>query len=151
MTRDAHDQWLHAAIIRHCPDAILYTDREGIIRLWNEGAERIFRIPAAEALGTSLDLIIPENLRKRHWDGYRQVMASGVTRYQTGLLAVPALRGDGVRISTEFSILMVRDDNGIPVGCAAVLRDVSDRWKREQDLKNRLIAMETTRYGDSND
>ncbi|MSM39822.1 MAG: PAS domain S-box protein [Geobacter sp.] len=151
MTRDAHDQWLHATIIRHCPDAILYTDREGIIRLWNEGAERIFRIPSDEALGKPLDLIIPENLRKRHWDGYRQVMESGVTRYQTGLLSVPALRGDGVRISTEFSILMVRDDAGTPVGCAAVLRDVSDRWKREQDLKNRLIAMETARYGDSGD
>ena len=96
---------LATAIIAEAPDAILYTDKEGVIRFWNRGCERIFGYPAAEAINRSLDIIIPENLRERHWHGYDETMRTGQTKYGGGdLLAVPALRKDGTRLSIEFSI-----------------------------------------------
>ena len=87
-------------------DAIVYADAEGVIRLWNRGAARIFGFAEAEALGSSLDIIIPEGLRERHWQGYRATMRTGQSRYGDGhILSVPALRKDGARISVEFSIV----------------------------------------------
>jgi PAS domain S-box-containing protein len=123
-------------------DALLMADREGIIRYWNRGAELMFQHRAEEALGRSLDLIIPENLRGRHWEGYHQVMASGVTKYQTGLLSSPGVRRDGSRISLEFSMVLLRDETGAMAGCAAIIRDVTERWQREKELKERLKACE---------
>ena len=130
-------------IVSQAPDAILYSDRAGIIRLWNQGAERIFGFSAQEAIGQSLDLIIPEAQRQRHWDGYHQTMATGHTQYGTKLLAVPALHQSGARLSTEFSIVMLRDDAGQPCGVAAIMRDVSARRAEEKTLRDRLAAMET--------
>jgi len=129
-------------IVTQAPDAILYSDRDGIIRLWNQGAERIFGFSAHEAIGQSLDLIIPEAQRQRHWDGYHQTMATGHTQYGTKLLAVPALHQSGARLSTEFSIVMLRDDAGQPCGVAAIMRDVSARRAEEKTLRDRLAAME---------
>jgi PAS domain S-box-containing protein len=89
----------------------------------------MFGYPAAEALGQSLDLIIPERFRAGHWDGYRQVMATGVTSYGQRLLAVPAMRKDGQRISIEFSIALMEDERGEVPGAVAVVRDVTARWE----------------------
>ena len=83
-------------------DAILIADREGVIRYWNAGAERILGFTADEAIGQSLDLFIPEKLRGRHWEGYHRVMASGDTKYKTGLLSSPGVRKDGSQVSLEF-------------------------------------------------
>ena len=129
-------------IVCQAPDAILYSDRDGIIRLWNQGAERIFGFSAQEAIGQSLDLIIPEAQRQRHWDGYHQTMATGITRYGTKLLAVPALHQSGTRLSTEFSIIMLKDDAGQPCGVAAIMRDVSERHARDKALREKLAALE---------
>ena len=82
-------------LVNNAPEALLISDREGIIRFWNSGAEQMFGHTAAEAVGQSLDLIIPENLRSRHWQGYWRVMASGETKYKTGLLSSPGIRKDG--------------------------------------------------------
>lgn len=129
------------------PDAILVADREGIIRFWNGGAERIFGRSATEAVGQSLDLIIPENLRARHWEGYWRVMASGETKYTTALLSSPGIRKDGARVSLEFSMVMLRDDTGNVAGCASIMRDVTDRWEKEKELRGRLTACETRLKG----
>jgi PAS domain S-box-containing protein len=102
----------------------------------------MFGYSAAEALGQSLDLIIPERFRARHWDGYRQVMATGVTSYGERLLAVPATRKDGQRISIEFSIALLKDGHGEVAGAVAVVRDVTARWQAERDLRKRLAALE---------
>ena len=134
--------WLCQKIVAGSSDAIMFSDRQGLIRLWNSGAERMFGYTEAEVLGLSLDLIIPENLRGRHWDGYYRVMESGESRYSTEMLSAPALCKDGTRISTEFSMVMVKDDNGTVLGVAAVIRDVSDRWKREKELKERIRILE---------
>ena len=142
MTEPLTQEWLYSAIIDASSDAIMFSDREGIIRIWNSGAERMFGFSSDEALGQSLDLIIPENLRGRHWDGYHRVMQSGSSRYSTDLLSAPALRKDGTRLSTEFSMVMVKDDDGAMVGVAAIIRDVSARWQREKELKERIKALE---------
>ena len=130
-------------IVGESSDAIMFSDREGLIRLWNRGAEHMFGYGAAEVLGQSLDLIIPENLRGRHWDGYFRVMESGESRYSTEMLSAPALRKDGTRISTEFSMVMVKGDDDKVLGVAAVIRDVSARWQREKELKERIRALES--------
>jgi PAS domain S-box-containing protein len=126
-------------LVHEAPDAIVYADAQGLIRCWNRGAERIFGFRAAEALGQSLDLIIPERLRRRHWDGYAETMRTGKTRYGAGdLLAVPALRKDGARISVEFTILPFRDESGSMIGIGAILRDVTQRFEEMKALRKQL-------------
>ncbi|MFZ2947886.1 MAG: PAS domain S-box protein [Desulfuromonadaceae bacterium] len=135
-------EWLASTIVTDSSDAIMFSDRAGIIRLWNSGAEKMFGFTAEEAIGQSLDLIIPENLRGRHWDGYYRVMESGISRYSTDLLSAPALQRGGARISTEFSMVMVKDGAGEMLGVAAIIRDVSARWQREKEMKERIKALE---------
>ncbi len=129
-------------LVEESRDAVIFADRDGIIRLWNKGAEEIFGFPAAAALGEPLDIIIPENLRQRHGDGYRRVMASGDTKYARDLLAVPALRRDGSRISVEFSIVLIREEGGEVQGAGAIIREVTARWQREKAMRERLAALE---------
>lgn len=122
-------------------DAIVATDREGIIRFWNPGAERIFGYLAVEAIGRSLDLIIPERLRERHWSGYNRTMLTGESRYGEGdLLSVPALRKGDATISVEFTIVPLKDDAGQMVGMAAIMRDVTQRFEEMRLLKRKLAA-----------
>jgi PAS domain S-box-containing protein len=137
----AHE-WLCRKIVDLTPDAVIFADHEGIIKLWNAGAEAIFGYSPEEALGQTLDIIIPERLRQRHWQGYRTVMYTGVTRYGQELLAVPAMRRDGVLISVEFSMVLPRDSATEIVGSAAIVRDVTARWQREKALKERLAKFE---------
>ncbi len=141
---------LLAQLVNDTPDAVLVADREGIIRFWNRGAEQMLGHSAAEAVGQSLDLIIPENLRGRHWEGYRQVMATGETKYRTGLLSSPGIRKDGSRVSLEFSMVLLRDEAGAMAGCASIMRDVTERWKKERELKERLAAFEAKTGASSN-
>ncbi|HEV2550869.1 MAG TPA: PAS domain S-box protein [Stellaceae bacterium] len=128
-------------LAREAPDAVIYADAKGVIGFWNKGAERIFGFSEAEALGKTLDIIIPETLRARHWTGYAATMQSGKTRYGAGdLLAVPALRKDAARISVEFTVLLIRDDNGVLAGIAAILRDVTPRFEEMKRLRQAAAA-----------
>lgn len=135
-------EWLYQQIVEGAPEAIIFADHDGLIRLWNAGAEAMFGYQAEEAMGQTLDLIIPERLRGRHWEGYHKVMATGVTRYGKELLAVPALRKDGTRISLEFSIILLRNETGEPIGTAALIRDVTARWQQDKALRERVAALE---------
>jgi len=129
------------ALLTSMPDAVVYSDAEGLIQFWNKGAETIFGYTADEAVGQSLDIITPENLRKRHWDGYEKTMQTGVTRYGAGdLLAVPAIRKDGSRLSTEFTIVPFKDDAGKMLGIAAVMRDVTKRFEEMRALRKAAAA-----------
>jgi PAS domain S-box-containing protein len=122
-------------------DAIIYADAEGVIRLWNRGATRIFGFTESEALGHSLDIIIPEGLRQRHWLGYHGTMQTGQSRYGDGqLLAVPAVRKDGARISVEFTIVPFTNDAGQMIGIAAILRDVTARFEELRALRKQVAA-----------
>ena len=134
--------WLGLQIVEHAPDAIIMADREGIIRLWNAGASAVFGYSAAEAIGQSLDLIIPERFRTRHWDGFQKVMETGVTKYGADLLAVPAVRNDGRGISVEFSVTLLRDPADKVLGIAAIMRDVTQRRNEEKQVRQRLADLE---------
>jgi PAS domain S-box-containing protein len=134
--------WLCERIVDTSGDAFVFADRDGVIRLWNRGAEDIFGYSRTEAIGCTLDLIIPEKLREGHWAGYRRVMETGVTHYGRGVLAVPAMHKDGSRRSIEFTVALVRDDGGTLVGIAAILRDVTTRFEEERRLRARLRALE---------
>jgi len=108
-------------LVVDCPDAVIFADRDGKIKFWNRSAERVFGFPAAEALGQSLDLIVPERQRARHWEGYDRVMTGGASRYGEGdLLAVPAVRKDERRISIEFTILPLYDAGALPHFCVTL-------------------------------
>ena len=120
-------------------DAIVAADREGKIRYWNPGAERIFGHAASEAVGRSLDLIIPERLQQRHWAGYQRTMQTGESRYGEGdLLSVPALRKDGSTVSIEFTIVPLKDIAGQMIGMVALMRDVTQKFEEMRLLKRQL-------------
>jgi PAS domain S-box-containing protein len=133
---------LEAAIVARTDHAVVVADADGAIRFWNPAAEAMFGWPAADALGRSLDLIVPEKLRDRHWDGYRRVMATGETEYAGRTLAVPALRADGSRISIEFTVTLLPGDDGEIAGIAAIMRDVSAQWEERRTLNRRLAEAE---------
>jgi PAS domain S-box-containing protein len=129
-------------LVERCPDAIVYADAGGTIRYWNAAATRLFGHSAETAIGASLDLIIPERLRARHWQGYREVMGGRPSRYPEGaVLAVPALRADGSQISVEFTILPLRDGEGALAGIAAFLRDATSRFEEMRALRRELAAL----------
>jgi PAS domain S-box-containing protein len=127
-------------------EAIIAADREGIIRFWNPGAERIFGHVAADAVGRSLDLIIPERLRNRHWEGYRGTIATGWSRYGEGdVLSVPAQHKSGTTISIEFTVLPLRDSSGAIIAIVAIMRDVTRRFEEIRELKRKLAESPATR------
>lgn len=129
------------ALLEGEADAIVACDRDGIIQMWNAGAVRVFGFAAEEAVGQSLDLIIPERLRARHWDGWRHTIATGESRYSGGdTLSVPALRNDGAQISVEFTITPLRDAAGAITGLAAVMRDVTARFEEMKALRRQVRA-----------
>jgi len=142
MNNIANHEWLCQTIVDQSSIAIVFGDRQGVIRLWNAGAEAMFGWTAAEALGQSMDMIIPEKHRARHWEGYDKVMESGVTKYGQSVLAVPALTKDGRRISIEFNVVLVKGAEGKVLGVAAVMQDVTARWERDKALRVRLAALE---------
>jgi PAS domain S-box-containing protein len=150
MDRDLEDiaSQLGDTILNTTSDAILATDRRGVIRFWNPGAARIFGFTAEEAIGASLDLIIPERLRKRHWEGYERVIAIGETRYGAGdLLAVPAVAKGGRQISVEFTIILLQDSKRRVAGMAAILRDVTSRFEELRRLKRELAQRRSDQDG----
>lgn len=138
-TASSYTSRIGQTLLTTASDAIVATDQNGIIRFWNRGAERIFRCPANDAVGQSLDIIIPENLRGRHWQGWRQAIANGNSQYGAGLLlSVPAQTVDGRSISIEFTIIMMKDDQGTVDGVVAVIRDTTLRFEEMRIMRRQL-------------
>lgn len=123
-------------------DAIMVADAQGAITLWNAAAERIFGYAEAEALGKSLDLIIPERQRGRHWDGYQKTMDTGITKYGADLLRVPALHKDGHTLSIAFTVSMLFSEDRKVTGIVAIVRDETARFAEERKLRARLVEVE---------
>ena len=130
------------AIIQAAGDAIVAAGPDGSILLWNRAAKRMFGYSEAEALGHSLDLIIPERFRDRHWEGYREVMRTGKTRYGTEVLRVPAVHKDGRRLSIAFTVALVYSPNQEIQAIAAIIRDETSRWEEERALRQRVAELE---------
>jgi PAS domain S-box-containing protein len=126
-------------------DAVVISDASGAITLWNPAAERMFGFTPDEALGNSLDIIIPERLRGRHWTGYEKTMATGETRYGHDVLRVPAVHKDGRALSIAFTVALLHSagPDAVVTGIVAVIRDETSRFTEERNLKKRLAELET--------
>jgi PAS domain S-box-containing protein len=131
-------------------DAVIVSDADGVITMWNPAAARIFGFTAAEALGQSLDLIVPERQRNRHWDGYHKTMQTGETRYATDVLRVPAVHKEGRRLSIAFTVALLYSVENKVTGIVAVVRDETTRFNEERSLRKRLAELEagTVQAGD---
>jgi PAS domain S-box-containing protein len=134
-------------LVSSMSEAVILSDADGVIQWWNSGSERLFGYSSIEAIGQSLDIIIPENLRNRHWEGFHKTMQTGKSRYGVGdLLSVPAIRKDGGRISVDFTIVLFRDRTGVVTGIAAVMRDVTKQFQEMRTLRKQLVdCMAATR------
>lgn len=131
-----------AQLVAGAADAIVVCDAAGAITLWNRAAERIFGFTPADALGQSLDLIIPQRQRDRHWEGYHKTMATAVTKYGADVLRVPALHKDGRTLSIAFTVSMLFSDDRKVTGIAAIVRDETKRFTEERELRKRLVEAE---------
>ena len=123
-------------------DAVVVSDAAGAVTLWNAAAERMFGFTEQEALGQSLDLIIPQRLQQRHWDGYRKTMETGETRYGHDVLRVPAVHKDGRALSIAFTVALLHSSGGTLTGIVAVIRDETSRFQEDRNLRKRLAELE---------
>ena len=133
---------VYRRIVEQATDAIIFADREGLIRIWNGGAEAVFGFAGDEALGQSLDIIIPEELRKRHWEGYRAAVAAGKTKLGSRVLVTRGLHKDGSRLYVDLSFAVIVDDSGQARGALAVGRNVTERYLADKALKKRIAELE---------
>lgn len=123
-------------------DAVIVSGPDGAITLWNPAAEYMFGYTQEEALGKSLDLIIPERLRARHWEGYDKTMATGQTRYGHDLLKVPAINKNGDAMSIAFTVALLHGEGGAITGIVAIIRDETARFQEERALRKRMTELE---------
>ncbi|MGE0229417.1 MAG: PAS domain S-box protein [Dehalococcoidia bacterium] len=129
-------------LVEQSPDAIIFADREGIIRTWNRAAERIFGHSAAAAIGQTLDLIVPERFREQHWTGYDRALAARATKYVGQSLPTRALRADATQITVELSFAIVLGADGEAIGALATARDITERFEQDRELRRRLRDLE---------
>ena len=131
-----------ATLLEALADAVMVCDAKGAITLWNPACERMFGHTEAEALGQSMDLIIPERLRKRHWEGYDKTMATGITKYGHDVLRVPAVDKRGTSLSIAFTVAMLYAPDGKVSAIASIIRDETSRFADERALKKRVADLE---------
>jgi PAS domain S-box-containing protein len=143
MNVDYDPATLYRAIGENTSDAIIFAGRDGVIRLWNRGAELIFGYTASEAIGQSLDLIIPERLRRAHWAAFDRSMETGLTKYTDRVLTTRSMRKDGGRLYVDLGFGLVKDANGTPIGAFATGRDCTARYEAERALNARVQELES--------
>ena len=130
------------ALVAAIGDAVMVCDAQGAIVLWNPACERMFGHTEAEVLGKSMDMIIPERLRKRHWEGYEKTMATGITKYGHDVLRVPAIDKQGNALSIAFTVAMLYGADGKVSAIASIIRDETVRFNDERALKKRVAELE---------
>ncbi len=133
---------LYEAIVEQASDAIILADREGAVQVWNRGAETIFGYTAAEALGRSLDLIIPERFRRAHWEGFRNAMDSGRTKYANRVLTTRSAHKDGRKVYVDLSFAILKGPDGAVIGALAIGRDCTSRYQADSALRARVLELE---------
>ena len=131
-----------ATLLEALADAVMVCDAEGAIVLWNPACERLFGYSEAEVLGKTMDMIIPERLRGRHWEGYHKTMATGITKYGTDVLRVPAVDKAGRTMSIAFTVAMLHAPDGKVSAIASIIRDETSRFNDERALKKRVAELE---------
>jgi PAS domain S-box-containing protein len=141
------DSTLARLLVDQADDGLVFADREGVIRTWSAGAERIFGFPREEAVGQTLDLIVPERFREAHWAGFDRALEAGRTKYAGQVMPTRSARKDGTPIYVELSFTMIHDDAGAVLGVLAGARDITERFARERDERARLRALEEQAAG----
>jgi PAS domain S-box-containing protein len=136
------DDELSTLLLHQAPDAVVFADQAGIIREWNPAAERVFGHLREEAIGESLDLIVPERFRDAHWRGYGRALAEGKTKYSGQALPTRSSRRDGSAIYVELTFSIIRDRKGLVIGALAHARDISERWVQDREQRQRLRELE---------
>ena len=129
-------------LLDQSPDAVVYADREGIIRWWNAAAERVFGHPSSEAIGQSLDLIVPERFRTAHWTGFHRALENGTTQYAGRALPTRSQRKDGQTIYIEMTFAILQDAHDTVIGALAHIRDITQRFTEEREMRARLVDLE---------
>jgi PAS domain S-box-containing protein len=132
----------YALLVDQAPDGVIFADREGVVRVWNEAAERIFGFAESEAVGRRLDIIIPESLREAHWAGYERALAAGDTKYRGQSLPTKAVKADGSTIYVELSFAILHGHDGAVTGALATARDITERFERDRVMRRRLRELE---------
>jgi PAS domain S-box-containing protein len=135
---------LPSLLVDQTSDAIIFADKEGVIRLWNHGAERIFGHNAADVIGGPLDIIIPEKLLPAHNTGFSNAMSSGKMKYVNKVLTTRSMRKDGTTIYVDMSFDMIRDKDGNILGALAIARDSTERYTAERAQRVRITELEKT-------
>lgn len=130
------------AIVQQAPDALIVAGPDGSIVTWNQAAERVFGYTASEAIGQSLDIIIPERFREQHWAGYHRALAAGETKYRGQSLPTRAQRHDGSSLYVELTFAVVRESGGQACGVAAIARDITERFVRDREQSAKVAALE---------
>lgn len=133
---------LFRALVEQIPDAVIFADREGIVRIWNDGAVDVFGYTAAEMLNKGLDVIIPEDLRQRHNQGYDRAMANGHTRLGNRVMTTRSIHKNGSKLYVDLSFAVIKDESGLAVGALAVGRNATERYLTDKALRKRLAEME---------
>lgn len=133
---------IYRRIVEQTTDAIIFADREGLIRIWNKGAESVFGFSAEEVLGKSLDVIIPEELRRRHWEGYSKAIAHRRTRTGGRVLNTRALHKDGRRLYAGMSFAVILDESGHAEGALAIARNITERYLADKALRKHVAGIE---------
>ncbi|MDO9094157.1 MAG: PAS domain-containing protein [Rubrivivax sp.] len=131
-----------ATLVDAMGDAVIVSDVQGRVVVWNDAAERIFGWTAAEATGQRMDMIVPERLRKRHWDGYDKSMQTGETKYAHDVLRVPAVDKAGRAMSIAFTVFMLFGPDGKVSACGSVIRDETERFSQDRELRKRIVELE---------
>jgi PAS domain S-box-containing protein len=132
---------LGAVLVEQAPDAVIFADAHGVIRRWNARAEQIFGYPASEALGQSLDIIIPERLRAAHWRGFEAALTTRLTKYDGRVLTTRSIHKDGRTLYVDLSFALIEDPDG-GLGALAIARDSTQRYLEHKELLERVKQLE---------
>ena len=137
------DPLLYKDVVEQLPDAVVVADPDGGILVWNRAAEALFGFTAAEAIGSSLDIIIPERFRAAHWEGFRRAVENGRTRLGSQVRTTRSMHKLGHKLYVDLSFGLVTDAAGAVVGSMAVARDCTARYEADKALRSRLADLES--------
>ena len=137
------DPLLYKDVVEQLPDAVVVADPDGGILVWNRAAEALFGFTAAEAIGSSLDIIIPERFRAAHWEGFRRAVENGRTRLGSQARTTRSMHKLGHKLYVDLSFGLVTDAAGAVVGSMAVARDCTARYEADKALRSRLADLES--------
>ncbi|MPZ23115.1 MAG: PAS domain S-box protein [Dehalococcoidia bacterium] len=136
------DASLKTLLVEQAPDAMIFADRDGLIRVWNAAAEIMFGYSSADAVGRSLDIIVPDQFREAHWQGYDRALEAGETKYRGKSLPTRAMKANGETLYVELSFAIICDEGGAVIGALASARDITQRFEQDRTNRRRLRELE---------